>query len=1118
MSTTTGGIVGGIVGGVIGFFVTGGNPYGAVKGAMIGNAIGGAVDPPKVRTEGPRLQDKRVQGAEYGTPIPKVYGAMKVGGWLMWATDLEERATTTGGGKGGGSPKSTTYDAFFKGAFLLCEGPIVAIPRIWADGKILFDNTITNTGPQGGTVTVRIGGLNAKVKVQDLLAFGAELEIYFGSESQLPDPTMEAVLGVGNVPAYRGMAYVVISNLNLAKFGKRIPIFEFEIVTAGSLIDQVTAAFTLDRYAGDPTSSMVLTYDGDIFDAVNGRILCIAHSGTGSNANAGWQVQAIAPQAGTSIFSVAVSEPDGDQAGRFGHCVDFQGYIWFRPSRNLLIHSIGTAQQIRSINLGVLADGSDRAVAVNSARDELWVTWKNIIFVLDRTALLAGSSFPSSTLYELVNAWNDFNGIVITEIPSRKWMLSRRGLDFRVYDEFGSTFTNDFSIGISPDQIGNVVIDAVNDCMWIAIYNGSSDTRLAKVPFSTLSVAFSFSIGNLTPTYFTTDQSLSQIIYHHKGNQTIVWADASGNSQYTINVATQITSYGAVNSLVWCPSINALAVRFGEVNLVRFYPEKVQSNLVQLDDIAEDIILDCGVPPAKIDVTALTDTINGYVRDGRMQGRDALEPLRKVGFFDLIHSNKQIKAVKRGGAAVKTISYEELVMGDDGILPLGSSVSEDQDLASTIEVLYNDPAVNNEINRQGAVRPTQITGDIVEERIPVSMAAATARRIAEVMLYAGGSQRNAISLPLSRKHIDLEDSDAFNFTWPDATTSRMVAMKHDYQFPLALTIEAVEEDASAYANTAVGIDAGWIPPRPTFAGSLAISLLDIPILSDTHDTQGMYVVISADGVQTGTAGLFESVDNGVTYNSVGTYALQTSGYASTALASYTGLSWDTTSVVRVTIGSGTLESYTDIQVLNGRGAAILGNEMIQWRSATLVSALTYDLSILLRGRRGTEWAIGTHSAGERFVPLTSATPRLGQGALGQARLYKAGLLGSNIADASPVSFKNSQVGKKPFAPVYITGTRDGSLNLTGTFMRRSRIGSAWGSNIEIPLGEDLEKYEIDIMSGAVVKRTILATVQSFSYTAAEQTTDFGSAQSSILVNVYQMSLIVGRGYVGVATI
>ena len=41
---------------------------------------------------------------------------------------------------------------------------------------------------------------------------------------------MEAVEGAGLVPAYRGTAYVVIEDLDLAPYGNRVPQFSFEVM------------------------------------------------------------------------------------------------------------------------------------------------------------------------------------------------------------------------------------------------------------------------------------------------------------------------------------------------------------------------------------------------------------------------------------------------------------------------------------------------------------------------------------------------------------------------------------------------------------------------------------------------------------------------------------------------------------------------------------------------------------------------------------------------------------------------------------------------------------------------------------------------------------------------
>lgn len=95
---------------------------------------------------------------------------------------------------------------------------------------------------------------------------------------------------------------------------------------------------------------------------------------------------------------------------------------------------------------------------------------------------------------------------------------------------------------------------------------------------------------------------------------------------------------------------------------------------------------------------------------------------------------------------------------------------------------------------------------------------------------------------------------------------------------------------------------------------------------------------------------------------------------------------------------------------------------------------------------------------------------------------------------------------------------EAELNLTINWIRRSRVDSEWRDGVGIPLGEESELYEVDILDGGNVVRTIEVISPTASYTAAEQTTDFGSAQSSLDVKIYQLSAVVGRGYAAEATI
>ena len=201
----------GAVGAMAGSFV--GGPMGASIGWSIGAALGGLVDPPDaIKQQGPRLGDLKLQASSYGAPIPVIYGTVRVAGNVIWASEIRETATTTTeGGKGGPEVETTTYTYAADVAISIGEGELVGVSRLWANNQLVANFSTTSTD------------------IAESVVF------YSGTETQLPDPTMESALGVGQVPAYRGQAYIVFENLQLADYGNRVPNFEFEIAT-GALI------------------------------------------------------------------------------------------------------------------------------------------------------------------------------------------------------------------------------------------------------------------------------------------------------------------------------------------------------------------------------------------------------------------------------------------------------------------------------------------------------------------------------------------------------------------------------------------------------------------------------------------------------------------------------------------------------------------------------------------------------------------------------------------------------------------------------------------------------------------------------------------------------------------
>ena len=73
-------------------------PLGAVAGRLVGALAGNVIDQALFGNnrpiEGPRLSDLDVMASSEGAPIPRVYGRARLAGQVIWATRLEEVASS----------------------------------------------------------------------------------------------------------------------------------------------------------------------------------------------------------------------------------------------------------------------------------------------------------------------------------------------------------------------------------------------------------------------------------------------------------------------------------------------------------------------------------------------------------------------------------------------------------------------------------------------------------------------------------------------------------------------------------------------------------------------------------------------------------------------------------------------------------------------------------------------------------------------------------------------------------------------------------------------------------------------------------------------------------------
>jgi hypothetical protein len=639
-------------------------------------------------------------------------------------------------------------------------------------------------------------------------------------------------------------------------------------------------------------------------------------------------------------------------------------------------------------------------------------------------------------------------------------------------------------------------------------------------------VRFNLFLGVLTVNVAT-----GAAIRFYEGNETqtpdsLIQADVDGRlgsgstpayrgQAYVVLENFEITKYGSI------PNFTFLV-----------YNKKLQS----LKAIGEDYLTRVGTPASDM-ALAPVDHLNvrGYVMAQRQSARAVLETLGRLYNAEFTEANGKWYAVETGSQAAHAIATADFgategeAGGEEPPPLVETQIVNDTDIPRQIDLRYFDPARDHQPSTQPASRFVTQSRKQETIEVPCTLTAAEARRIAFRELYQGWLERKVYSFTLPYTYAYLKPTDVVTFAY-QGRDYRIRLLEIQGGVPGVLRCSGVEDEPSLARQSAGGGGAaGFTAATVGVTVDSIMALMDIPLLRDKDDSQpGFYAALSPTRILSTLTKRWPSAslyrDRGAGYELVATFkGRAVMGAAVGVLASGPTTVWDNTGTVQVDLYDGALESADAADVLAGANAALLGNEIIQFQAATQVGGYQnrWQLSGLLRGRKGTESYTGTHASGERFVLLNDAVRHLPMQLAdrGVAFSYKAVTEGMQMADAAAVAFTWEAVSLKPYSGVHVAGARDGSNNLTITWVRRSRLGRELPPGADIPLGEESERYEVDILNAGLVIRTITGlTTPTTTYSAAQQTTDFGSPQPSLTVRVYQLAAGVGRGFKAEATI
>ena len=1024
MSKTVGQWVGTVVGAVIGFY-TGGTSYIAL-GAAVGGAVGAAVDPPKgPNIVGPRLSDLGVQTASYGSTIPRLYGTCAVYGTVVWIENnqlRETKSTTKSGGKGGGGGgggKTTTYSYSATLAIVLCQGPIAGVRRIWAGSKLIYD----------------AGDSSATGMIASSAAISG-ITIYTGDDTQMPNDRMQMTLGAGNVSAWRGIAYAVIEDFQLADYGNSLlgcP-FKFEVMS-----DAVFSQYSQQGY-----------YPSGIFPQFYDDMMCLGRVESG--------------------------------VMKFDH--------------------IGLTYSVTSDGVLISTNASDAGTFPAFGHVGMLGN-KSVDFVL--------SGFVDGWLYVGVFGLM-YHYPTNAALPAGVWHMMGACVD---------------KAGTRLYVLAHRQSDATN---WLQIYDSNLNllTQGSQNVYPFVNNAGSYPLVQGNPEVFTVEEGGDFLWAANSfaGAVTLypIVAGVVGSSLHSFTTpfmgpyGTRMT-IAAENQMLWGAHDGGGIFLFSRASTGA-------PSLVPLADVISAECLTTGYLSAgDIDVTTITDNVRGYRITNNAAVRAALEALQAPYPFDVIQDGYKVKFVKRGGGSVATIVYEDMATtaGNKTDEPRLTVVREmDAQLPRRIEISYFDADREYDTGEQADERLNSTGTSLIRVEVPVVMTANEAAGVASTLLYLYHLERLdlSLSIPTRDPYNKLQPADPIFVVTPDATYfCRITSLTHESDRVIKLTARLAS--VALYSPTAVGGVSNVQGPSVSLSGPSIMAIMDIPTVSG-NDTPG--IVIAARGAYSGWRGAeaLRSDDGGVSWTSQ--VGIPPPG-ATVALANNTigaGVTdaMDVTSILNVSMVNGDISSVTELALFNGANLFAYGEpgrwEIIGARTVTLQGDGTYNLTNLLRGRYGTEWAMTSHALYDDVILLDGSLAFTAQptATLGSAREWT--VLGNGDSDVSENQRTFTYAGEnlECLSPVFVQAVQLSNGDWSIKWVRRTRIDGEWRDYVDAGLGETAENYAVEIYSSnayTTIKRTITATTQTATYTNSQQVADFGVSIRALYYRVFQASATVGNG-------
>ncbi len=170
------------------------------------------------------------------------------------------------------------------------------------------------------------------------------------------------------------------------------------------------------------------------------------------------------------------------------------------------------------------------------------------------------------------------------------------------------------------------------------------------------------------------------------------------------------------------------------------------------------------------------------------------------------------------------------------------------------------------------------------------------------------------------------------------------------------------------------------------------------------------------------------------------------------------------------------------------------------------AARLVGVSELWRGRRGTEWAVVPHAADTTFVMVEAeAALRLSNpAAVADVRVMAVGV--GDVTGVIAVGPAEVGTSVRPLSPVAVTAVASGGDRVI-SWTRRSRDGWRWRDAIDVPIGEENERYRVAKSAVGQADVMVEVTTPNWTYGASERAADLAAGASVATISIVQIGAL-----------